>query len=403
MSSLFGPRLVAVIGAAVLAAGLTPRSASAEAPAVPERSGTWAAVAAGPLSPRLEAQAVWTGAEVLVFGGNDLSCDTGHCYPGPEDALVDGAAYNPILDAWRPIAPMPVRTRFPTTVVAGGVVYLDAPEVRPVDAPGYEARRHWLAYSVAQDTWREIRRPPGEGVPVAVGTRLIAADVDGDSYAVYDAAGDSWSALPPSPLGPSYGGQAVGDGLSRLYAIGAPPERPGASEAETVASNDRAAVLDLATGAWTPLPEPGFRADGTWYVAGGRLVNPSLGRPADSMATFDPLAGRWSTYPQPARPENPWQDGNEAWWPNPTAGGSDVVLGANEVLHAPTMTWTRIRQHVALGDWNQAIVVDFPAVTWAGDRMFVWGGNQRWDGAGPGGGYRPPPTVLRGGGWTWRP
>jgi N-acetylneuraminic acid mutarotase len=55
---------------------------------------TWSAVSSvGAPSPRSGASAVWTGTEMLVWGGVDQSVHR----------LGDGAAYNPTTDTWRPI------------------------------------------------------------------------------------------------------------------------------------------------------------------------------------------------------------------------------------------------------------------------------------------------------------
>ena len=56
--------------------------------------GSWAPMATSPLSPREAAVSVWTGTEVIVWGGR-----VGNM------ALLDGAAYNPTMDTWRTIQP----------------------------------------------------------------------------------------------------------------------------------------------------------------------------------------------------------------------------------------------------------------------------------------------------------
>jgi N-acetylneuraminic acid mutarotase len=58
---------------------------------------TWRALPTGSNAPapRYDAEAVWTGNEMLVWGGRD---DSGAF-------LGDGARYDPVLDRWRPIAP----------------------------------------------------------------------------------------------------------------------------------------------------------------------------------------------------------------------------------------------------------------------------------------------------------
>jgi len=59
-------------------------------------TGRWRLLDAGPLSPRQFHSATWTGKEMLVVGGTDLV--------GPD--MADAAAYNPAQDRWRSVAPL---------------------------------------------------------------------------------------------------------------------------------------------------------------------------------------------------------------------------------------------------------------------------------------------------------
>ncbi|MDQ2826724.1 MAG: hypothetical protein M3Y04_07180, partial [Actinomycetota bacterium] len=68
----------------------------ADGAAFDARAGSWRAIAPGPLSPRSGAVAVWSGREVLVWGGTD------------EVPLSDGAAYDPVADRWRSLSPGPL-------------------------------------------------------------------------------------------------------------------------------------------------------------------------------------------------------------------------------------------------------------------------------------------------------
>ena len=64
---------------------------------------TWRTVPKGPLGPRaVRASAVWTGTEMLVWGGEG----------GTQGGNGDGAAYDPAADSWRPLAAAPLAARF---------------------------------------------------------------------------------------------------------------------------------------------------------------------------------------------------------------------------------------------------------------------------------------------------
>ena len=60
---------------------------------------SWTALAPSPLSGRGGHRAVWTGRDMLVWGGSD------------RDALGDGALYNPTTDSWDRLAPGPLWAR----------------------------------------------------------------------------------------------------------------------------------------------------------------------------------------------------------------------------------------------------------------------------------------------------
>lgn len=55
-------------------------------------SNTWSGMAAAPIAGRSIATAVWTGSEMIVWGGT-----------GAGGALGDGAAYDPVANAWSPV------------------------------------------------------------------------------------------------------------------------------------------------------------------------------------------------------------------------------------------------------------------------------------------------------------
>lgn len=75
---------------------VSPALTSAPAPSTP--AGPWRPLADAPLDGRIDALVIWTGVEVLVVGGRQ---------PGEPVTLTDGAAYDPVADAWRRIAHAP--------------------------------------------------------------------------------------------------------------------------------------------------------------------------------------------------------------------------------------------------------------------------------------------------------
>ncbi len=70
--------------------------------------GHWRELPSAPLSPRANAQAVWTGQEVIVLGGETQPCPPNADCVSASPLLRDGAAYDPATDSWHPIAKAPV-------------------------------------------------------------------------------------------------------------------------------------------------------------------------------------------------------------------------------------------------------------------------------------------------------
>jgi len=74
---------------------------------------SWSVLSASPLSARGWHSAVWMGSEMIVWGGaTGLGCDYG--YPS------DGAAYDPATDSWRPILSSPLSGRVEASAVWTG-------------------------------------------------------------------------------------------------------------------------------------------------------------------------------------------------------------------------------------------------------------------------------------------
>jgi hypothetical protein len=97
-----------------------------------------------PLSPRIGHSAVWTGQELLIWGGGA---------PGGRPT-ADGAAWDPRGGRWRRLAtsPLPVGNEF-EVLLAGGTLaaftYVDS-----------ERACHGGLYDLASGTWRVLRACP---------------------------------------------------------------------------------------------------------------------------------------------------------------------------------------------------------------------------------------------------
>jgi hypothetical protein len=182
---------------------IRPRQLRADGAAYDRRADAWRMIAPAPLSPRRFHVAVWTGDEMIVWGGSK---------PLPrerERVLVDGAAYDPERDAWRRIA---------ATRLLGGRGIMPAGLEPDLDAEwtGHEmivwSRYGGASYDPERDRWKRIPAPPPEirhvagGQTVWSGGELIVWGDEGDDGsdiqqgAAFDPRARRWRALPAAPI-----------------------------------------------------------------------------------------------------------------------------------------------------------------------------------------------------------
>ncbi|HEV7863198.1 MAG TPA: hypothetical protein VGR20_10875 [Acidimicrobiia bacterium] len=122
----------------------------------------WRRLSRSPLTNRTGAAAAWTGREVLIFGGVNGG--------GPQR---DGAAYDPATDHWRMMADGPLSGRVPLASAWTGT------ELLVVGARGlglFDGIKDAAAYDPVHDTWRELPGLPmqiNDGASVWIGSELI--------------------------------------------------------------------------------------------------------------------------------------------------------------------------------------------------------------------------------------
>ena len=160
-------------------------------------------------SPRLGHTAVWTGTEMLVWGGGPGAA------VGPRP-LGDGGRYEPATDTWSPISAAGAPSaRSGHTAVWTGAAML----VWGGSGPGVAVLGDGAAYAPAADAWRPL---PGAGAPSPRTSHAVV-----------------WTGGPGAPTGP-------GAELLVWGGLG-PGSRP---------LNDGAAY-DPGADAWRPLPAGG--------------------------------------------------------------------------------------------------------------------------------------------------
>ena len=154
----------------------------------------WRMLPNAPLQPRFGAVYVWTGSDVIVWGGGR-----------PKDHLAaTGAAYDPAIDSWRAIADGPVGLNLASGMWTGNEMLVFG---SLLDTRNLAQTRTSVgsAYDPIADTWRPL--PPSQLSPQAtsavwLGEAMLAWDYE-PRWQVYDPASDGWSDPDPMPMRPS--------------------------------------------------------------------------------------------------------------------------------------------------------------------------------------------------------
>ena len=385
---------------------------------------TWAPIRSDGTSPaEAFAQAVWTGNEMVVYGGEYVyyvySYDPN--YLDPYYAYWDWVpypiaySYNPTNDWWTyrgspdGTGPNMYGRTHGTLAWTGSEVIAFGGEGRAQVSWNHYARADAVAYNMTAGAWRTLPAGPlgGGADPLSawIGDQWIVCDAPSFTYgffgspspvnpirAAYSPTANSWSVLPnyfgPAPLkqdDPS----AVWTGQEFII-WGGP--------VNGIASN-RGRRYHPATGAWTEIsttnaPAARMRHSAVW--TGSRMVvwggdaggDPRY--PAVIYATggaYDPIADTWTTLPgapfDPVVGDAIRRTGHKAVW---TAYGMVVVGGSDGYnnqdenfprtiarLSADLTTWTISPPSVtsSLGRFGHCLATD-------GDRrVFLWGGQSQ--------------------------
>lgn len=330
-------------------------------------------LAAGPLSAREAAASVWTGTELLVWGGGA---------GGQVDSrtFADGAAYDPAADTWREMAPSPLTARARAAAVWTGTEMLVWGGSST--AHGADDLLDGAAYDPVADTWRAIAAAPegmGRSFASAVwteGRMVVGGGTDAvttgtsENVLVYDSQRDAWVVDSVA----SHVVQVVAAG-TRVALITWDP---------AVRTSFAIAWLDPVTGVYEAGPEldVGFPADhvgGVW--TGDELValargNDEEGYPAGLTASAAPGEAVWHD-------RRPIPDAGVTW---PLAvgfmgepallawTGTDVVAFAREPSRYDPATGRAVVANLALDRLGEAGCGYDAAHAWTGTEVVWWGG-----------------------------
>lgn len=371
-------------------AGQPPGCGSADSSAAALSRGRWATFPSGPLRVRTGEVEVWTGKELIVWGGDSVA----------GVPLGDGAAYDPSTKTWRMLPASPLQPAGEAAAVWTGTEMVVLGGARA----GGRTTAAVAAYVPATNSWRLLPSLPAGplAAPSALWTGAQIVVVGGsaspntfraglsDKAAVYSPSTGSWTSLPKLPaarparrgwrlldVAPVWTGTAL-DVFATWQRSG-----PCGRGCGYVNATSNAWAFPARASAWRELPRPPVELGGAvtaWtgrgaIVAGGSYCPWSCPPPVPLAALFSPSTRSWSRALGPGSVEN---------WPGTWTGKAFVSLHLGGAGHpsgrngqmlgawAPsTGSWATLPSNTAISGGNYQ-----PAgsrAVWTGTDLLVWG------------------------------
>jgi hypothetical protein len=281
-----------------------PGCGSARATAASLAGFTWSAAHAPPLSPRIGQTSVWTGTELLIWGGSEENQGLA--------MADDGAAYDPVTRAWTPMSASPLSPRSTAFAAWTGTAALFWGGGNGTGS----LLMNGASYDPASRTWAML---PAAPLPAGIddlqavvwtGTQMVV--IQPEAGAAFDPAASAWTTVPALPEVAGWQPFVIGADWTGSEVITWVASRPPAVNG-VVPSGFRFSAYSWAPGsqAWTSVPgrpDDAYFPFGTTAPIGGRLLflggsscPPGASCPAQHFfdgAWFDPSSGTWTYLPQ---------------------------------------------------------------------------------------------------------
>ena len=359
----------------------------------------WEAMPAGPEA-REGHSAVWTGQEMLIFGGSKTSEANGS---------NDFYAYHPERRTWRQIpAPAHLKRTNHLALWNNDEMIIWGGEVCVPISNSSLCNSQWLnsgaVYNLEKNSWRLIEGPGGlERISLPRQSHSFKAQEiawTGDRLAVWggDCSGSKtsmggllnlanpnavWEPIAAENQALRCSGHSLSYGDGKLYIYGGFAPASSDPKDQTLVLSASGATYDLVRKSWTLLKaplaaKPRYNHTSVWsgkelIIFSGILQNADMRSLKSSGLIFRPKAG-WQDFSSESVPE---REGHKAIWTGNEMlvyGGKSrymqVLLGDVSFFDPATTTW-----RVTSASNDRALDGRIAAgVAWTGDRLLVWGG-----------------------------
>jgi len=332
--------------------------------------------------PREQHTAIWSGSEMLVWGG------------GAGGFLNDGGRYNPITDAWQPInlTNAPSGRWFHEAVWTGTemLVWGGRSTFWP-DASKNDGGR----YNPLSDVWRPISTngapsPRAQFAAVWTGTEMLVWGGIGDGWAFigtggrYNPASDTWAVMntngaPSARLSPAFvwtGSEMIiwGGGIFPNQSFG--PILPFGDGARYNPATDQWTPLST-NGAPPAVADPLFVWSGKDLIVwGGSSASGALTTTVDTGGRYDPATDSWRSLSPVNTPTSRaatmavWTGDEMLMWGGVTlsaAGSGGLNSGGR--YNPECDTWNPLTLE------NPPPAREDPRMVWSGQALLIFGGN----------------------------
>jgi N-acetylneuraminic acid mutarotase len=335
-------------------------------------------------SPRSSHTAIWNGTNMIVWGGYTGG---GGWFGGPTNS--DGAQYNPVANTWTTMSTVgaPSGRYNHSAVWTGSRMIIWGGD--PLDGvSNSSALTNGATYNPAANSWTTLttaNQPSLRSLHTAVwtGTEMIVWGGEGDSGypepgGRYNLAANTWQTMTPAP------------------GTGEPAERQRATAvwtgSEMIVWGGENSGFSLRTGGrynpvantWNNLSLQGAPSGRQYHTAVWTGSQMLIWGGLDSIGTsgtgarYNPLTDKWTAIASSNAPAGramhvaAWTDSEMLIWGGWQSNPTNIFSQPGGKYNPTTDTWKTI------SNTNQPPIVAGAAAVWTGNEMLVWGGQQRF-------------------------